>query len=126
MKEFPKELYRGETGFDNRVHEMEASGWIIVGHEGLARTKFSKDARFLPEVFQTADDIRKIYIDKAKQEDPSHEYEIELVLDENTDKLQSIRKVVDENQYKEILAKLKDEDKAFIVFMRRKGESGSQ
>ena len=118
-KEYPEHLYRAETEFDKLVHEIESSGWVIVGHEGLARTKFSKDARFLPEVFQTEEDIKEKYLDKARQEDPSNKYEIKMVLDENIDKLQSIRKVVGDDEYKDILAKLRDEDRAFIVFMRR-------
>ena len=55
----------------------------------------------------------------AKQEDPSAEFEIDLVLDENTDKLRRFREIGTEEEYRNVINNLRDEDKSYFVFIRR-------
>lgn len=83
MEDFPKI----ESEFDKLVQEKETKGWHFAGREGLTKTEFQKDARFVEAPFQTEDDIKGKYLKIAKAEDLSSDYEVELVLDVNTDKI---------------------------------------
>ena len=119
-KEEFQQKFIDKSEFERQINDMESLGWVMVSHESLTRVKFSKDASFIPEPFQTEEDIKIKYLNKAKSENPTSEYEIELVIDQNSDKLRSIKKVVSENEYQEILQNLRDEDKTLIVLMRKK------
>ncbi|OGZ16289.1 MAG: hypothetical protein A3G11_01175 [Candidatus Lloydbacteria bacterium RIFCSPLOWO2_12_FULL_51_9] len=90
-----------------------------MGREGLTQTKFSKDAKFEEVPFQTEDAIREKYFQLARQENPSSEFEVDLVLDENTDKLRRIRELSGEEEYRNVLNNLMEADRVYFVFVRK-------
>ena len=117
----PKESFpRKESPFEVLLRERSEQGWHYVGREGVTTTKFTDDARFVEVPFQTEDDIRKKYLDDARNADPASAHEVDLVFDETTDRLQRIRKISSDEEYQKILRKLPDQDKIYFVFLRKK------
>ena len=117
LESFPKK----EDPFDRLKKDKEAQGWIIAGHESLTHTKFrSEDARFVEVPLQTEEEIIEKYLQMAKSQDPDSEFEIELVLDENTDTLRRFREMESKEEYNKILENLRDKNKSFIVYIRKK------
>ena len=98
----------------------EAEGWALVGREKLTKTKLSPEARFEEIPFQTEDSIREHYLKQAREQNPGSDFEVELVLDETTDKLLRIHQLVTEAEYREALTKLRDEDKMYLIFVRKR------
>ncbi|OGZ15205.1 MAG: hypothetical protein A3J08_03055 [Candidatus Lloydbacteria bacterium RIFCSPLOWO2_02_FULL_51_11] len=108
-----------ESEFDKLLKSREVDGWHFMGREGLTQTKFSKDAKFEEVPFQTEDAIREKYFQLARQENPSSEFEVDLVLDENTDKLRRIRELSGEEEYRNVLNNLMEADRVYFVFVRK-------
>lgn len=104
------------------IEQRKKAGWINVGRESLTETKFQKDARFLEEQYQTEEDIKESYLKAAHAEDPDSEYEVELVLDEHTPKLDRVRKIMNEEEFQTILQQLQPNDRTYMVFVRKKSE----
>jgi hypothetical protein len=115
LEEFP----RKESGFEKISKSKELEGWHFMGREGLTQTKFSKEAKFEEIPHQTEDEIKKRYLEFVKEQDPSSDFEIELMLDENTDKLRKLRKISTDEEYRNTLENLNPEDKHYLVWMRR-------
>ncbi|MFA4845177.1 MAG: hypothetical protein WC654_01310 [Patescibacteria group bacterium] len=110
---------RRETEFDRLRKNKEAEGWHFVGREGLTIPKLSTEAKFEEVPFQTEDGIREKYLHLAQQADPSSRFEVDLVLDEHTDKLTSLRKILIEEEFRSVIASLRDADKTYFVFVRK-------
>lgn len=108
-----------ESEFDKLRKSKEAEGWHFVGREGLTRTKFSKDAKFEEIPFQTEDSIKERYLQIATQQNPSSEFEVGLVLDENTDKLRRFREISTGEEYQDFLNNLRGADRVYFVFVRK-------
>lgn len=108
-----------ESEFDELLKNKKAEGWYFVGREGLTQTKFSKDAKFEEVPYQTEDSIKEKYLQMAKQEDPSSEFEVDLVLDENTDKLRRLREICTEEEYRAIIGNLREAHRFYFVFVRK-------
>lgn len=108
-----------ESEFDKLRKNKEAEGWHFAGREGLTQTKFSKDAKFEEVPFQTEDAIREKYLQLVKRGDPSSEFEVDLVLDESTDKLRRFREISTEEEYRNVISNLREADRAYLIFVRR-------
>ena len=109
-----------KSKFDILRDQKITEGWHFMGMEGLTEIKFSKEAKFEDVTFQTEESIREKYLQIARQEDPSGEFEVDLLLDENTDRLQRFRKTSTDEEYRDILTRLNDRDKSYFVFVRKK------
>ncbi|MCX6743608.1 MAG: hypothetical protein NT116_05225, partial [Candidatus Parcubacteria bacterium] len=119
-KEITPNFPHKESEFEKLSKSKKAQGWDFMGQERLTMTKFSsKDALFLEVPFQTETQIKEKYLNLAKKQAPSHKFEVELILDENTEKLVQIRKISTEEEYINILNNLRDEDKNYFVFIRK-------
>jgi len=114
-----EKLEGAKSEFALSLEAREAEGWSLVGHETLTQTKFQQDARFLPETVQTEDDIKEKYLKAALAEDSDSEYEVDLVLDLNTDKLGRLREISEPEEFERIISELRDVDKAFHVYVRK-------
>jgi len=116
-----KEIFpHRESEFDKLLKSKEAEGWHFVGKEGLTQTKLSeKIIKFEAIPYQTEALIKEKYLQIVKQQDPSSEFEIDLVLDENTDKLRRLREISTEEEYVEALRNLREADKVYFVFIRK-------
>lgn len=114
-EEFPHK----ESEFDKLLKSKEAEGWHFVAREGLTQFKLSKDLKFEAVPYQTEDSMKEKYLQIARQQDPSSEFEIDLVLDENTDRLQRFRKVSTEEEYRSIVSNLREVDRVYFVFIRK-------
>jgi hypothetical protein len=110
-----------ESEFDKLLKGKEEEGWHFVGREGLTKTKFSKDAKFEEIPYQTEDSIKEKYLQMAKQEDPSSEFEVDLVLDENIEKLRRFREIGTKEEYHNIITNLREEDRVYFIFVRKVG-----
>lgn len=108
-----------ESHFEKLCKSKEADGWHFMGKEGLTQTKFSKEAKFEEIPYQTEDEIRARYLAEAKQQDPASDFEVELILDENTDKLRRFREIATEEEYRKVLKNLNPADRNYFVFVRR-------
>ena len=108
-----------ESEFDKLLKGKEAAGWHFAGMEGLTQTKFSKEAKFEEVSYQTEDSIKEKYLQLAKQEDPVSEFEIDLVLNENTDKLRRFKGISTEEEYRSIISNLREADRTYLVFVRK-------
>jgi len=108
-----------ESAFDRLLQTRAADGWHFAGREELTRTRFSKDAKFEQVPYQTENSIREKWLQIAKQQDPSLEFEAELVLDENTEKLRRFREIGTAEEYRTIISNLREENRAYLVFVRR-------
>ena len=108
-----------ESELDRMLKSKEAEGWHFVGREKLTRTKFSAEAKFEEIIDQTEESITERYLEQARQQDPSSKFEVELVLDEGTEKLRKLRKISTEEEYQVILANLSAQDKSYFVFVRK-------
>ena len=84
----------------------------------MTKTKFSKEAKFEEVPYQTEDSIKEKYLQIAKQEDPVSEFEIDLVLNENTDKLRRFKEISTEEEYRSIVSNLREADRAYLVIVR--------
>lgn len=117
-----KEIFpHQESEFDKLLKRKEAGGWHFAGKEGLTQTKFSGETVKFEEVpFQTEDSIKEKYLREAKGRDPSSEFEVDLVLNENMEKLRWFRKNGTEEEYRKILKNLREEDRNYFVFIRKK------
>ena len=109
-----------ESWFDNLLDERAEDGWKLMGKEGLTRAKLSGSGKFEPIPFQTEGDIKATYLEKAQEQDPDSEFEVDLVLDENTQKLRDIRQSSTPEEYQQHLDNLHDYDKSYLVFVRKK------
>ncbi len=119
--------YTPESPFETLLRTKEEDGWIPAGKESLTQTKFrSEDAKFVPEQYQTESAICQKYLEAAKQKDPSSEFEVDLVLDEETEKLRKFRENSTDEEYRHILTKLRPEDTHYYVFIRRKSRENSR
>jgi len=119
-KEITPNFPHNESEFEKLSKSKKTQGWDFMGQERLTMTKFSsKDALFLEVPFQTETQIKEKYMNFAKKQAPSHKFEVELILDENTEKLVQIRKISTEEEYENILKNLRDEDKNYFVFIRK-------
>ena len=95
-KEITPNLPPKESEFEKLRKSKTAQGWDFIGLERLTMTKFSpKNALFLEVPFQTETQIKEKYLNFAEKQAPSHkfEFEVELILDENTEKLIQISKI---------------------------------
>ena len=114
LNSFPK------SNFETFLEQRRVEGWLYFGSEKLTKTQFSGEAKFEEVPYQTEDSIKKKHEEIAKSQDPSSEFEVELVLDENTEKLRRFRDSSTELEYQDILKNLRDRDKEYFVFVRRK------
>ncbi|OGY91707.1 MAG: hypothetical protein A3B31_02215 [Candidatus Komeilibacteria bacterium RIFCSPLOWO2_01_FULL_53_11] len=108
-----------ESEFDKLLAARKAAGWHYVGREGLTQTKFSDEAKFEEVPYQTEDAIKDRYLKETRQQDPSSEFEVDLVLDENTDMLRRFREILTEEEYQNIVTNLRDVDRTYFVFVRK-------
>ena len=108
-----------ESDFDKLLKSKEVAGWHFVGREGLTHTKAREDRRFVEVPYQTEDSIKEKYLQLAKHGDPVSEFEIDLVLDENTDKLRRFREISTEEEYRSIVSNLREADRTYLVFVRK-------
>jgi hypothetical protein len=108
-----------ESDFDRLCKSKKAEGWHCMGQERLTRTRLSKDVKFEEFPLQMEEEIRARYLETVKKQDPTSEFEVELLLDENTEKLRRLREILPVEEYRDILGKLKDGDKSFLVWVRR-------
>lgn len=115
-KESP--LYK-KSQFDELLKSKVAAGWYYKGMEKLTQTKFSKDAKFEEVPYQTEDAIKEKYRQIVKQEDPSSEFEVDLVLDQNTQKLLGLRRISTEEEYRNFVSNLMEKDKNYFVFVKK-------
>ncbi len=109
-----------ESDFDRLLKSRETGGWNFVGQEKLTRTKFSAEAKFEEIVYQTEESIKERYLEQARQQDPASEFEVDLVLDERTDKLRKLRNLSSDEEYQDLLKNLLAKDKHYFVFVKRK------
>jgi DNA-binding MurR/RpiR family transcriptional regulator len=109
-----------KTSFDRLLEERNAEGWHYIDREGLTRTQFQQDARFVEVPYQTEEDIKNRYLQMAKQKIPQGEYEVDLVPDLNSDKLRRLKETVSEEEFQEITKNLRKEDRVYFVFLRKK------
>ena len=117
---FPeKQNYIKESAFEKYRREKEQEGWYCMGREGLTQTKFSQEGKFEEIPFQTEDDITVRYLGAAKAQDPSSDFAIELILDENTDKLRKLREVFTDQEYRNAIDNLNLEDRSYFIFVRK-------
>jgi len=116
MERLPQEGF----SFSKLREQKEAEGWHFFKREGLAQTKF-QDGKFNEIPYQTEDSIKEKYISAMKAQDPSSKYEVDLVLDENTEKLRKLREISSEEEYRGLLDNLHDADKSYFVFVRKAG-----
>jgi len=112
-------LFNQESEFDKLCKGKALEGWSFIAREGLTQTKFSNDAKFEEVPFQTEKSLKEKYQKIAKGQDPSSDFEVDLVLDENTDKIKRLRSVLDSDEYCRIVNNLNVGDKFYFVFMRR-------
>jgi DNA-binding MurR/RpiR family transcriptional regulator len=115
IENFPNKALR----FDQLLKNRESEGWQFAGRERLTQTKFSKEAKFEEIQFQTEEDIKKRYLNRAKQEDPSSDFEVDLILDEHIDKLTKLREMSTDEEYQQIINNLAPQDRNYLVFVRR-------
>ncbi len=108
-----------ESPFDALCKEKESQGWQYVSREGLTQTKFSKDAKFEEIPYQTEEEIRARYIQEARAKNPTLNFEVDLVLDQNTEKLKKLKSLISPEEYAALLERLNPEDKNYLVFMRQ-------
>src|SRR6266404_4171417 len=81
-----------EQPFAGLLEKRTAEGWQYLGREGLAQTKFNNtDGKFEDIPFQTEEEIKQKYINLVSKVDPKSHYEVELVLDENSEKLNRLK-----------------------------------
>ena len=106
-----------ESEFDKLLKSKEAEGWYFMGRERLTQTKFSKEAKFEEAPFQTAEEIKNRYLETAKQQAPSSDFEIELILDENTDKLRRFQEISTDEEYRNVIKTLNSADKNYFIFL---------
>jgi len=111
----------GESAPNKLLEAKKAEGWNFVAREELTRTQFT-DGRFLAVPHQTEIQIREKWLQWAKEQAPAHEFEVDLVLDENTEKLKRMREISTEKEYCNILNNLGGEDKTYLVFLRKIGK----
>jgi len=112
--------FEEESEFEKLRKAKTAEGWGFLGTDGLTRTKFSKDARFEEVPFQTEEEIKAKQLMNLKNQHPEHDFEIELILDTNTPKLRGYKKILSEEEYKNIIENLRPEDKRYLIFARKK------
>ncbi len=109
---------RTESPSESLIKEREAQGWQYAGKEGLTKTQFQTDARFLEVQYQTEEDIRRRYEECAQAGDFSKKVEVDLVLDIHTDDLQRLRKLHTEEEFQTLLTQLYPKQKNYFVFLR--------
>ena len=107
-----------ESGFNKLVGDKEKEGWFFVGREQLTQTKFSHEAKFEEVPFQTEEDIKNKHLGRFRRQDPRSDFEVELVLDENTDKLKRLREISTDEEYEQIIKNLNPGDRNYFVFIR--------
>lgn len=115
MERFPHQ----ESYFDSLMSKRAEEGWGYAGQEQLTKIRFSHDARFLPVTTQSEESIREKYIRAAQEFEPDGKFEVDLVLDENTERLLSLKKILTPEEYQDALTRLHDEDKNYFVFVRK-------
>jgi len=109
-----------ESAYDKIIKAKEAEGWVFVKTESLTETQFQKeDARFVEVPQQTEGFIKEKYLRIFKAQNPSGNYEVDLVLNLDTDKLRKLREILNDDEYQKILENLKPEDKEYYVFVRK-------
>lgn len=108
-----------ESEFEKVRKIKETEGWHLAGQEKLTETKFSKEAKFEQVLYQTEDEIRTRYLMQAYQQNPTTDFEIELTLDENTDKLRRLRLAVTDEEYRSIIENLNPSDKQYLVWLKK-------
>jgi len=108
-----------ESDFDSLLRTKESAGWHFMGREGLTRTEFSKEAKFEEVPFQTEEEIKNMYLKIARQQDPTAGFEVELVLDEGSDKLKKLREISTSEKYKSVINNLHPADRKYFVFVRK-------
>jgi hypothetical protein len=104
-----------DSSFEKLRVEKAKDGWEYAGVEKITMTKFSPEAKFDEILFQNETDIRKKYSNNGK-------YDVDLILDINTGKLQDFKKILTPDEFDKIIKNLKDEDKNYLVFIREKTE----
>ena len=108
-----------ESEFDKIRKNKEAEGWHFMGLEGLTQTRLSEEIKFEAVPYQTEEAIQDKYLKIAKQHNPSSDFEVELMLNEDTDKLRRIRKIATEEEYRNILENLNPGEKQYLIWVRR-------
>lgn len=105
--------------FSDKLKKIEAEGWVLVGQEKLTETKFDQEAKFSEVPFQTEDQIKEKYLQRLKNQIPLSNFEILLILNENTEQLARLRQVVSIEEYQKLLKNLKDTKKTYLVYARK-------
>ncbi len=90
-----------------------------MARENLTKVEFQEDAKFLEVPKQTEEDIREKYLKIAKENNSDTEFEVELVLDENTHTLKKMREISDDEEYKRMKEGLAPKDRTYLVFIRK-------
>jgi len=111
---------KGESTYDKLIKSREAEGWIFVKTEVLTETRFQgEDAKFVEKPQQTEESIKEKHLQIIKAQDPSGNYEVDLILNTDTNKLRKLREMLSDDEYKKVLKNLKPEDKEYYVFVRK-------
>ena len=101
------------TSFEKTLAEKAKDGWRYAEKEALTITKFSSEAKFEEISVRSEADIIKKYSENGK-------YDVELVLDTNTQRIQDFRKILTPEEFEDLLKNLSDRDRNYFVFIRLK------
>ncbi len=94
--------------------EKANGGWKYIGEEKLTENRLSVEKERFEEIpVQTESDIINKYSENGK-------YDVELVLDLNTEKLQNDRLIWGQEQFNNIAKELSTKDKQYLVFIKSK------
>ena len=108
-------LFNEESFFDKMLEEKAKAGWQYIGTEKLTETEFVEGAKFEEITKQDEKKIKDRYSQGGK-------YEVDLVLDMNTQKIQDMKKILTKEEFDKVVADLADRDKNYLVFRRVKNK----
>jgi hypothetical protein len=104
--------------FDDLCRRKEIDGWHFVGRENLTRPQFTDKALFEEVQYQTKDQIIEKYLTEAKKQNPTAIFEVELVLDEGTEKLRRLKELATDEEYRYAIENISPADVNYFVFVR--------
>jgi hypothetical protein len=117
-KEFPS--FGPKSEFTQRLEKKEAEGWVILGEERLTIVKFSQEAKFEQIPLQTEADIISKYRSNLAKQAPGVDFEIELLLNENSADFLKLKEILTPEEYKNALITINPEKKQYIVLAKKK------
>lgn len=112
--------YNKKSECSIKLERLQAEGWVILGNEHLTQVQFSKEAKFEEIPFQTEAQIREKYLAQLAKQAPGVEFEIQLLLDENTQDLVKLKELLSPEEYQDALKNINPEKKIYLVLARKK------